>query len=279
MSENDCIAQWAQPSHVPVRWVLALWPVQAPPGLDDDLWQEIQRRAHAYECASIPREDQAQWRQFALAAFAASQPRNTQRVADRLGAIHVFLYSSGATLDESVDRVLSTERLQLHLMSDHVTRLTRSSRQHVSRALTAMHRALLWRPRSCAPHVQVQPPQLVDSVRALAAKPSSIQSSARRVLKWLENPNPTARVPRLEAIRVCRFLSSQGSRTTFQNFKCARLVELALQPIPAVNLLQGKPNLNGFAQALSERNPVFDLRQIRLRTDQYNEFETSSEAS
>lgn len=279
MSDFEQCARAVGPSVIPARWVLPIWPVQAPPGVNEGLWSEIQRRAHAYVCASIPGEAQAPWRQFALAAFAASQPRNTQRVPDRLGAIHVLLYSSGASLNERVDQVLSKQRLQLLLMSEHVTRLTPSSRQHTSRALTAMHKALLGEPRSCPPRLLDHPPHLIDSIRALAARSSSIQPSAQRVLRWLENDNPTARIPRIEAKRLCRYLASQGTRTTFDNLKCARLVELALRPIPAVHLLRGKPGLKGFAQALSERNPTFDLRRLRLRTEQGSELKTSSEAS
>lgn len=279
MSDIEQRAHTVGPFVVPARWVLPIWPVQAPPGLDEDLWSEIQRRANSYICSAVPQEAQAPWRQFALAAFAASQPRNTQRVPDRLGAIHVLLYSSGASLNERVDQVLSQERVQLLLMSEHVTRLTASSRQHTSRALTAIHKALLGNPRSCPPRLREHPPHLIDSIRALAAKSSRIQPSAQRVLQWLENDNPTAQIPRIEAKRLCRYLTSQGTRTTFDNLKSTRLVELALRPIPAVHLLRAKPNFKGFAQALDERNPTFDLRQIRLRTEQGCELGTSSEAS
>jgi hypothetical protein len=280
MTENQLPVNPAQPRSVPARWVLPLWPIQPPLGISDSDWLNIQRLAHLYVCSSIPVECHQQWGPFVLGTFAASQPRNIPRVQDRLSALLTMLTTSGATLDENVEVVVSEERRRRFLMSEHVTRLDSGSRQHVSRALTAMAEAVIGNPRSCSIQSRKKPDRLIPRIQAATQSDNiKIRQSALQVLKWITDPNPSKKIPRNDAVRLCRWMTTHSERVLFEDLRAERLVELSIQPIPGFLILQEKPNDRGFANALINRNPTLDSRHVRLGIERTNEITTSSESS
>ena len=249
---------------IPVRWVLPLWSRQAPSRLDEELWAQIQQRASNYSSEFVPTNVVLHWRSFALAAFAASPPRNVQRVADRMGAFLQFLHATEALRGEYVETILDSVRIKRFLMSEHVTRLSPGSRQHVARALNAMVAGLMGPPRTCSTNSTIGVCVLADRIEALANVQGTVGTSARRVRRWLDSDDPRALIPRTDATRVNRYLGSEGMRTTYADLQAQRLALLASKPIPGFLILQGKPNTSGFPSALASRENTFEIRQTRL---------------
>ena len=72
---------------VPVRRVLALWPVSGPHGLSDDRWAAVQRAASIYEPKNVNKALWRRWRPFIIACLAASEPTRLQCVRGRMLAL------------------------------------------------------------------------------------------------------------------------------------------------------------------------------------------------
>lgn len=279
MSETSSTSDLPTPGAVPARWILPIWPATTPRGVNPEFWRLIQRRSAGYKPVGVPEDQVRTWSTFCLSVFAASQPRNITRVGDRMGALHRFLLASEARLDESVEEILSPERISRFLMSEHVTRLKPGGRQHVSRALTAATAALLGNPRSCPGPRSHPEVTALARIQELAVNPGRAQESARRVFAWLTNPNPSARIPRKHATRVSRALGSSGERVTQTVLQVVRLAILSCQPVTGFSLLKGNPVLVGFPYALAAQATSFDPRDARLDRATATEQSTSPEAS
>lgn len=266
------------PNTIPARWILPIWPASTPPGVDRELWRKIQRRAAGYKPAGVPADQVRAWSAFCLAVFAASQPRNTPRVGDRLGALHHFLFASEARLEESVGEIFAPERISRFLMSSHVTRKSPSSRQHVARALNAATAALLGSPKACPGTKSHPAARALARIQDLSATPGSAQKSARRVLAWLRSEDPTEPIPRRDATRVSRTLGRSGERVTQSVMQVVRLAILACRPVSGMVLLKGNSQLSGFPAAMASQSASFDPRDARLHIAAARELPTSQEA-
>ncbi len=135
-----------------------LWQETPPQGVDGMRWVEIRRAAVKYRPrARLDFEEWMVWREFALAALAASQPRRMNSVGNRLGSFaHHIAFNRPDFTATTVGDVFSDRALRVTLLRSQALGLSASGCAHVKRNISAMRRGLLGDPLKFI-HIANQP--------------------------------------------------------------------------------------------------------------------------
>jgi len=249
---------------IPAHRVLPVWPATTPTGLSPGMWAEIRRQATHYTPSMVTEHVIQAWRSFVLASCVASQPRNVQRVGNRMRVLYDYLGKSQADTKETVAQIWDRERLNAYLRSATQGGRLPSTRQHDIRNLNAMRAAFLGSPKILCVTKQSKDRLVIQkSLENEINQGCTVRADIHTLLKWLESDDIYECLPKKQAIRVRHHMAKKGYSFTLENLRAERLAILSGRPIAGYLLLSGTHDLKGFPFALAQHGPKFPSGQTR----------------
>lgn len=234
----------------PVRAVLRIWQVNPPTAVMDSTWFEIQRRARNYSPSSeSDRETWTVWRDFAIAALAASQPRRTQSIGGRLGNFtkHVRInHFDYATV--TVGRLFSENSMKItRIYSQKVARMSKPNLAHLVRDLNALREGLLYPPRTFRHPATPGAPMSNDIAlvqRAAHHARADIRDCAERVIEWFENSDHCYPAPEADVTRIRYWCIRRNvGDISMMNLRAEHALTQSKKPLSSIDVL-GLPNVD-----------------------------------
>ena len=226
---------------VPVRRVLALWPVSGPHGLSDDRWAAVQRAASIYEPKNVNKALWRRWRPFIIACLAASEPTRLQCVRGRMLALWNQIGVVEPNRRTTVGELLGDPAVRAMLVRDAQTRSSRAGLAHVKRNMQAMQRGILGDPRARVRPSSDGPARgaSVATIESLIATgPGRVRAQALQVRRWLQSTDPSAPAPTRDVACLRHWARRNRSAVvSLAELRGIRFTEMAMRDVPAVTLL------------------------------------------
>jgi hypothetical protein len=246
-----------------------LWTLNPPHGVPTHIWFEIGRRAQNFRPNRVPKDFAVIWRDFTLASLFSSQPRNVSRVGNRLGSTYLYLYHSGAEIQESLMDVWSPHRMSLFIKSLTGEKYTPQTRDHVARDLRAMSAGYLGLPKKlCRPKRTVTFQHTLDlQLYKLNESSAHKYITVRVVLDWLNNPDPSIKIPQAAVQSLIQEFKNSGLKFESRDFHSLRFEKLSTLDVSGFLILETMPIPLGFSFDLTRQEFNFSNRQTRFLPD------------
>lgn len=226
---------------VPVRRVLALWPLTAPHGISAERWTAIQHAAATYRPKGVSKARWRNWRPFIIACLAASEPSRLQCVRGRMLALWRQIQVMEPNRRTTIGELLGDAAIRAMLIRDSQTRPSRAGLAHVKRDITAMQRGILGQPRARISSPSNQPSRCVSAETLeilISTAPKQVRAQARRVKSWLYSNDPGSQAPLRDVACLRHWTRRNGAGVvSLEELRAQRFSRLAWCDVPSISLL------------------------------------------
>ena len=230
-----------------VSAVQRLWQTTPPDRVSSERWDLIQKIALSYEPSKVTdAQIWKTWRNFALSALCASQPRREASVRNRLANFARHVHINRFNYDTATVGWVFSDRARrsTEIYCRRVEVMSPGNLAHVRRDLSALHQGLLLPPRKFIHSASNATPMSNDiSVVRYVARTAKepVRSRALQVIDWFNSEDYLLEPP-FDAFSSVRIwcLRNYSHSIALSNVRAERALVASSKSIPIVDVLKAE---------------------------------------